>query len=105
MGVLFMFFFLFKAQKIYSQLNPHNHEKRSRINNKMIIPRYSKSKCQNALISRCKKMWNTTPDDIKQSANLADKCVRETTTAHETQAWDTSLKSSQHGSFTSSMCI
>ena len=59
------------TQKIYNQLIPHNHETRSRVNNKLVIPRYSKSKCQNALIFRGIKLWNTTPDDIKQSANLA----------------------------------
>ena len=59
------------TQKIDNQLIPHNHETRSRVNNKLVIPRYSKSKCQNALIFRGIKLWNTTPEDIKQSANLA----------------------------------
>ena len=44
---------------------------RSRVNNKLVIPRYSNSKCQNNLIFRGIKLGNTTPDDIKQSANLA----------------------------------
>ena len=59
------------TQKIDNQLISHNHETRSRVNNKLVIRQYSKSKCQNALIFRGIKFWNTTPDDIKQSANLA----------------------------------
>ena len=59
------------TKKIDNQLFPHNHETRSRVNNKLVMPRYSKSKCQNALIFCGIKLWNTTPDDIKQSANLA----------------------------------
>ena len=53
------------TRKIYNQLVPHNHETRSRVNNKLVIPRYSKSKCQNALIFRRIKLWNTTLDDTK----------------------------------------
>ena len=58
-------------KKIYIQLIPHNHETREKVNNKIVIHRYSKSKCQNALIFRGIKLWNTTPHDIKQSAILA----------------------------------
>ena len=59
------------TQKIDNQIIPHNHETRSRLINKLVIPRYSKSKCQNALTFCGTKLWNTTPDDVKQSANLA----------------------------------
>ena len=53
------------SQKIYNQLITHrtcfiNHE-----------TRYSKSKCQNAVYFLGKKLWNTTPNDIKHSVNLA----------------------------------
>ena len=58
------------AQKTDNQLIPHNLETRSRVSNKLEIPRYSKTKCQNDLIFRGIKLWTTTPDDIKQSANL-----------------------------------
>ena len=64
-------FFKFEAQKIYNKLIPHSHETRSRVNNKFAVPCYSKLKCQNALMFRGIKLWNTTPDDIKQFANLA----------------------------------
>ena len=59
------------TQKIDNQLIPHNHGTRSRVNNKLVIHLYSKSKCQDALIIRGIKLWNTTPDGNKQSANLA----------------------------------
>ena len=59
------------TQKVDNQLIPQNPETRSRVNNKIVIPRYSNSKCQNALIFRGIKLWSTTPDDIKQSPNLA----------------------------------
>ena len=52
------------TQKIDNPLIQHNHETRARVNNKLAIPRYSKSKCQNALIFCGIKLWNTTPDDI-----------------------------------------
>ena len=43
------------TQKIYNQLFPHNHEIRSRVNNKIVIPRYSKSKfSKHSYISRYK---------------------------------------------------
>ena len=57
--------------KIDNQVIAHEHETRSRVNNKLVPPRYTKSKCQNALIFRGIRLWNTTPNDIKQSANLA----------------------------------
>ena len=57
--------------KIDNQVIAHGHETRSGVNNKLVLPRYTKSKCQNALIFRGIKLWNTTPNDIKQSANLA----------------------------------
>ena len=59
------------TQKYDNQLIPHNHETRFRVNNKLVIPRQSKSKCQNALILCGIRLRNTTPDDIKQSVNLA----------------------------------
>ena len=54
------------TQKIDDQLIAHNHETRSIVNNKLVLPRNSKSKCQNALIFRAIKLWNTTPGDIKK---------------------------------------
>ena len=57
--------------KIDNQVIAHEHETRSRVNNKLVLPRYTKSKCQNALIFRGIRLWNTTPNDIKQSANFA----------------------------------
>ena len=57
--------------KFDNKIIAHEHETRSRVNNKLMLPRYSKSKCQNALIFRSIKLWNTTPNEIKQSANLA----------------------------------
>ena len=59
------------TQKIDKQLIPHNHETRFRVNFKLVTLRYSKFKCQNAIIFRGIKLWKTTLDDIKQSANLA----------------------------------
>ena len=55
------------TQKSYSQIIAHNHEIRPRVNDKLVFPRYSKSKCQNPLVFRGVKLWHTTPDDIKQS--------------------------------------
>ena len=40
------------TQKTYNQLIPKNHKTRSRANNNLVLPRYSKSKYQNALIFR-----------------------------------------------------
>ena len=59
------------THKIDSQLIAHNHETRSRVDNKLVLPRYWKSMCQTAHIFRSIRLWNTTPDDIKNSANLA----------------------------------
>ena len=59
------------TQKIDNHLVPHKQETRSRLDNRLVIPRYSKSKCQNPFLFRGIKSWNTTPDDIEQSANLA----------------------------------
>ena len=58
--------------KIDNQVVAHEHETRSRVNDKLVLPRYTKSKCQNALIFCGKKLWNASPNDIKQSTNLAD---------------------------------
>ena len=55
----------------HSQLISHEHETRTRVNNKRVLPRYTKSKAQNALIFRGIKLWNKTPNDLKQSAILA----------------------------------
>ena len=41
------------TQKTYIQLKAHNHKTRSRVNNKLVLPRYSKSNCQNTLIFGC----------------------------------------------------
>ena len=49
----------------------HEHETRSRVNNNLVLPRYTKSKSQNAFFFRGLKLWNTTPNDIKHSADLA----------------------------------
>ena len=57
------------TQKTYDHLIPHNHETRYRVNSKLVTPQ--NSKCQNALIFRGIKLWNTSPDDIEQSAHLA----------------------------------
>ena len=57
--------------KIDNHVTAHEHETSSRVNNKLVLPRYTKSKCQNALIFRGIKLWISTPNDIKQSANLA----------------------------------
>ena len=57
--------------KAGNQLTAHNHERRSGVNNKLVLHQYSKSKCQNALILRGIRLFNSTPNDIKQSANLA----------------------------------
>ena len=58
-------------RKNYNQISEHEHETSFKVNNKQVLPCYSKSKCQKALIFRGIKLWNTTPNDIKQSANLA----------------------------------
>ena len=49
------------TQKIDNQLIAHNHETRSGVNNKLVLPRYSKSKSHNAHIFRGIKLWNITP--------------------------------------------
>ena len=36
--------------KIDNPLIAHNHETRAGVNNELVFPRYSKSKCQNGLI-------------------------------------------------------
>ena len=59
------------TQKTDYQIIAHIHETRSRVNNTLVLLRYSKSKFENALIFRGIKLWNTTPDDIKNSNNLA----------------------------------
>ena len=58
------------TQNIDNQLIVLKRETRSRINNKLALPRYSKSKCQNAHIFRGMKLWNTNQNHIKYSANL-----------------------------------
>ena len=55
----------------FDQNIAHEHERKSRVSNKPLLPQPTKSRCQNALIFRCIKLCYTTPNDIKQSANLA----------------------------------
>ena len=57
--------------KIDNQIIANEHETRSRVNNKLVLPLYKKSKCHNALNFRGIKLRNTTPNAIKKSANLA----------------------------------
>ena len=66
------------TQKMYNQLIPYNRETRSRVNNELVITRYSKSKCRNTLTFRSIMLWNTTPDDIEQTTYLAmlEKCLK-----------------------------
>ena len=59
------------TQKNYKLLIAHELKTRWRVNNNLVLPRYSKSKCQNSLIFRGIKLWNVTPNDIKQSTILA----------------------------------
>ena len=53
------------THKIDNQLIAHNHETTSRVNKKLAVTEYSKAKFQHAPIFRSIKLWNTTPDDVK----------------------------------------
>ena len=57
--------------RIDNQGIAHEPETWSRVNNKLVLPRYTKSKYQNSRIFRGIKLWNITPNDIKQTAMLA----------------------------------
>ena len=58
------------ARKISNQVIAHDHETRSNVDNQLVLPRYSKTKCQNSFILRGVKLWNTTHTSIRQLPNL-----------------------------------
>ena len=57
-------------KQICNQLIAHNYEIRSRVNNELVLPWYSNSTCRHARIFCGIKLSKTTPNDIKQSANM-----------------------------------
>ena len=59
------------TRKTDNQLVARNNDIRSRVNNKLVLPWYSNSKCHHSLIFRRIKLLNITPIDITQSNNLA----------------------------------
>ena len=60
------------TQKIHNQAILHNHETRSNVDNHLVPPRYTKTKCQNSFIFRGIKLWNTTHTEVRQSATLTE---------------------------------
>ena len=57
-------------KKKHNKLSAHDHGTGSIVNNELVLPRYSKSICQNVLMFRSIKLWNVSLNGIKQPANL-----------------------------------
>ena len=60
-----------RTNSLWKFITTSLQETRSKVKNKIVLPRYSKSKCQKALIFCGIKLWNTISNDIKQLSNLA----------------------------------
>ena len=60
------------SHKINNLLFAQDHETRSRVYNKLVFPRYLKSKWQNALTFRDIKSRNTTPNDGARASSTCE---------------------------------